>query len=1050
MIHNLSYTVTGADSLEKVKGDFVQQAEVIEKLKTQLATLNIAYANETGVKAQQNLSGAILKVTDAIEKQTAAMQKTIAGSKPLQEEIIRELGLIEKLSDRLKDLKRDREQTTNKPQLEEINREIAAKKEELRLLLNGTGPARDTPFIRDAGALEAQLLRKKQIENAIKDAPTGEGIIKYGKGGPQEYIASLNLELDKTKAKISELKNAGNEPIINPIRNVGAIEALENRLKILQNTRKTVAADNLPAIDTQIAKTKAQLSELNGVQAKTSEGAGRLTSTLERMGLRFLLNLFVFQAATQSFDFLYKKITENIGGTDNYIEHQKELISTMEKFNDVLTKQVDKFTDLSKSIDLYFDAGENAYKEQVDAIKAKGVIEDKVFNSQKDNLEAEQALRGQQIQGLQLVQDKYAKIRDIFLQYDKGGDLGAVRKGIGQLGLSPQEVKDFNLQVDEYLKARLKLSSKDRGNFKLSENDDLFKKQADIQGKITATGNEIKNAQTAFDSNIDRQVFEKKKQLQAEQRQDDETYRQLKEKEDINSVDKIVRDTQAKYAAMLKAIDLDAAKTLNAVGAEAFKKLAPFFNALRKTIRGERTQDTANQTFEFNRSQFFTEEANTAAQSAANAVQSRFASDFGVHDFDKLAKAQDEQRKSELDAASNAFIQLREKYIQSGQSTVDIEKQYAGQVEQIEQASYARRLQLAGEYYDKLSAAIEATAKLALTNASTGILNGRRGLFGRSNKQQLAEGASKVNTANLEIPLAEDTLRKDNEAAINAATSDETQVATDAGIKDAQKLADARNKLAVGNKEIHDAKVEQIKQEITAFDSLVSSTQKGYEVISQARQRDLDREISVRTQRIDMAYKLAERGNTQALAQEQKALDTAQAQKRAAAIQEQEVNAALTVSRLIAGIAAAVAEDNAGALVIIPLILAAAATGFAEASAITAAEQKKFFKGGFTGEGGKYESAGEVHKGEFVFDKETTTRHREFFEAIHRGYDPFPVMTLPKYSSSNTMAVNVKGIEDRLDVIAGKSVKVEQNVDKRGVHQIVVEQSKAHRRMYSK
>ncbi|SDV51677.1 phage tail tape measure protein, partial [Chitinasiproducens palmae] len=41
--------------------------------------------------------------------------------------------------------------------------------------------------------------------------------------------------------------------------------------------------------------------------------------------------------------------------------------------------------------------------------------------------------------------------------------------------------------------------------------------------------------------------------------------------------------------------------------------------------------------------------------------------------------------------------------------------------------------------------------------------------------------------------------------------------------------------------------------------------------------------------------------------------------------------------------------------------------------------------GGFTGIGGKYEPAGVVHRGEFVFDQEKTARYRPLFEAIHAG-----------------------------------------------------------------
>lgn len=45
--------------------------------------------------------------------------------------------------------------------------------------------------------------------------------------------------------------------------------------------------------------------------------------------------------------------------------------------------------------------------------------------------------------------------------------------------------------------------------------------------------------------------------------------------------------------------------------------------------------------------------------------------------------------------------------------------------------------------------------------------------------------------------------------------------------------------------------------------------------------------------------------------------------------------------------------------------------------------QPGFHDGGYTGDGGKYDLAGVVHKGEYVMDKETTKKHRNLFEAIH-------------------------------------------------------------------
>jgi hypothetical protein len=64
---------------------------------------------------------------------------------------------------------------------------------------------------------------------------------------------------------------------------------------------------------------------------------------------------------------------------------------------------------------------------------------------------------------------------------------------------------------------------------------------------------------------------------------------------------------------------------------------------------------------------------------------------------------------------------------------------------------------------------------------------------------------------------------------------------------------------------------------------------------------------------------------------------------------------------------------------------AAIAAGLANVRAIQAAPTG-FSSGGYTGDGGKYQPAGVVHKGEYVINKEQTKRHRSMLEAINRGY----------------------------------------------------------------
>ncbi len=87
---------------------------------------------------------------------------------------------------------------------------------------------------------------------------------------------------------------------------------------------------------------------------------------------------------------------------------------------------------------------------------------------------------------------------------------------------------------------------------------------------------------------------------------------------------------------------------------------------------------------------------------------------------------------------------------------------------------------------------------------------------------------------------------------------------------------------------------------------------------------------------------------------------------------------AVTLQSLATGGVAGVAQAA-----LLTGIIAAAFEGFKAAIA-----QITFADGGYTGDGGKYQEAGTVHKGEFVTTKEKTAKHRGLLEAIHNDKAP--------------------------------------------------------------
>lgn len=218
--------------------------------------------------------------------------------------------------------------------------------------------------------------------------------------------------------------------------------------------------------------------------------------------------------------------------------------------------------------------------------------------------------------------------------------------------------------------------------------------------------------------------------------------------------------------------------------------------------------------------------------------------------------------------------------------------------------------------------------------------------------------------------------------------------------------------------------------------------------VLQAQINALDTEIAIRQTRQVEAVELARQGNTEILREETQRLEDAQAKREEVAQKQLALNALLQASA--AGIAAAQALQtitNAGATgdpyttaARIAAAVAALAAGFAFVTNLVTAA-RGFADGGYTGDGGKYEAAGVVHKGEFVMTKENTQKYRPILEAMHEGRF--------KGVAGNSTSMRVDGIESKLDalieVTGANKTKVVTNIGKRGVHQMIEQERKIDR-----
>lgn len=226
--------------------------------------------------------------------------------------------------------------------------------------------------------------------------------------------------------------------------------------------------------------------------------------------------------------------------------------------------------------------------------------------------------------------------------------------------------------------------------------------------------------------------------------------------------------------------------------------------------------------------------------------------------------------------------------------------------------------------------------------------------------------------------------------------------------------------------QIEEKKKEAIKKGI---DDVIESTKELTNAVLDAAIQQTDIQINAQQKRIEKAKEIAEKGNAELLQAEEDRL-TKLNEKRAKFVRAQQALAAIElVANSAVAISKAAAEGGGAAPFTIAATLIALAAGLVAAKAQAQAAAGSFAEGGFTGEGGKYQPAGTVHKGEFVFTKEKTKRYRPLFEAIHKGRDPFLAVNLERRDSiqTRTMETRLERIEKAIREQKGLNLSIDEN-----------------------
>lgn len=449
---------------------------------------------------------------------------------------------------------------------------------------------------------------------------------------------------------------------------------------------------------------------------------------------------------------------------------------------------------------------------------------------------------------------------------------------------------------------------------------------------------------------------------------------------------------------------------------------------------------------------------------------------------EQKAELEREQAQLELDGKATTD---RYKTVQN--NLLDLQILHNQQKDDIDRQENQKQLQAINDFYAEEKAAIlnfdQDIANITiqeyqkLNDLDDKFFKGRITRQGLAYKTQITQLQANIDTASENLK-SYTKFRIDNENTYEDRINDRNRLASDPNATQAQiddnnkalitatanlnKATEEQNKAANTLKSdtlaLQDAEKKHFEEQVQHYIDLVGAVKNAYDQIAAIEQQNLDREISIQEQRVQQANVLAERGNTAALQQEEKALNQQLAQREKIAKRQILINTAVTASEAILGVVKAAAEGDPYTIAIrVIAAVAAIAAGIAEVKAQTYSQTSTvgFFKGGYTGDGGKYQVAGDVHRGEFVFDQEKTRQHKQLFEKIHRGEDitPYAFRTLaPVYHTDTTrnQSTDFYMLADKLDnievALAGRGVNVNHRIDKDGFHLMVEEHSAAKRR----
>ncbi|MCC9032708.1 hypothetical protein NAL32_07490 [Chryseobacterium sp. Ch-15] len=206
-------------------------------------------------------------------------------------------------------------------------------------------------------------------------------------------------------------------------------------------------------------------------------------------------------------------------------------------------------------------------------------------------------------------------------------------------------------------------------------------------------------------------------------------------------------------------------------------------------------------------------------------------------------------------------------------------------------------------------------------------------------------------------------------------------------------------------------KDETIGTTVEEYVQMADAAAQSAQAIVSAFEQQAEREIEIRQRRVDQTREIADRGNAEALQEEERRLDKAVKQRQRFAKQQIAIKLLMQASQIALAIATAAGETGIAAPVGIAIVLAALATGFAAVKGFQ--QDTPAFKDGVIGFNGKGTGTSDsnlvrISNGESVITAEATAKNKAILEEINAGkvfkpleFNPGNVQPMPSSSSNS-------------------------------------------------